>query len=133
MLRIINFATKEKQEIVDLTAQIEELVLQAKVSDGFCLISVPHATAAVYVNENEEGLKKDMLEILKNLVPQQPYFHNKIDNNAQAHLLSSLIGTSVSLPIIRAELGLGTWQRILFLELDGPRHNRRVFIQIQTA
>jgi secondary thiamine-phosphate synthase enzyme len=125
----ITFSTKAPREFIDLTGQVEELVVRSKVPDGFCLIFAPHATAALYLNENERRLKADILDFLEWLVKDKTYKHNLIDNNAQAHILSSLIGTSITLPIENGRLVRGTWQNIFFVELDGPRSQREVIVK----
>ncbi|OGD86903.1 hypothetical protein A2Z23_01405 [Candidatus Curtissbacteria bacterium RBG_16_39_7] len=124
------FSTKTAGELLDITEKVEELVSASKISNGLCLIFVPHATAALYLNENEIGLKEDILDFFYKLVPPKAYKHNLIDNNAQAHILSSLIGTSITLPIEDGRLVRGTWQNIFFVELDGPRAHREVILKI---
>jgi secondary thiamine-phosphate synthase enzyme len=126
----ITFATELKRELVNITYEVEKLVSSSKVSDGLCLIFAPHATCALYLNEDEDGLKEDILDFLQELVPDKAYKHNIIDNNAQAHILSSLIGTSITLPVKDGRIVRGTWQNIFFVELDGPRLRREVIVKI---
>lgn len=98
------------------------MVGQSKIENGICVISTRHTTSGIIINENESGLKKDILEMLELLVPEdRSYAHDQIDNNAHSHLRAVLLGMSESVPIENGHLVLGTWQSILFVELDGPR------------
>jgi secondary thiamine-phosphate synthase enzyme len=92
------------------------------LSEGICLISTRHTTAGIIINENESGLKEDILDLLNKLVPAGAgYRHDRIDNNADSHLKAVLLGASEALPVSGGKLELGTWQRIFFAEMDGPR------------
>lgn len=103
---------------MDVTSEIAAAVADA--GDGLACISVPHCTCAVYVNENETGLVQDTLALIDKL-SQGTWQHDRIDDNAGAHLAASLIGNSVCLPVQSGRLVLGTWQRVMLIELDGPR------------
>ena len=126
-MKTIEFSTSQKCEIVDLTCQLKDFVSKLKIEEGICLIFTPHATAAVILNENEPGLKNDIIFKARTIFSGK-YEHDKIDNNAQAHLAASFFGQSVTIPIIENKLVLGTWQRLLFCEFDGPRPNRKIFM-----
>jgi secondary thiamine-phosphate synthase enzyme len=96
-----------------------------------CSISVPHATAAIIVNEHERGLMNDQLERIEALFPRSSsYGHNAIDDNADAHLAASFLGHTTSFPILDGDLVRGTWQNVFLVELDGPRSRREVVFQI---
>jgi len=95
------------------------------------MISVPHATAAVITNEGERGLMSDILTRIREIFPQSPgYLHNRIDDNADAHLAATFLGHSCSFPIEDNRLVRGTWQNIFVVELDGPRSRREVHLNI---
>ncbi len=127
----ICFSSADQFELVNITAAIESYIKQNKIQDGLCLVFAPHATAALLANEDEAGVKEDILKRIMSLAPrQEDYLHDRIDNNARAHIISSIIGSSLILPIIRGELVRGTWQEIFFVELDGPRSHRRVILKI---
>lgn len=128
----LNFKTKKKFELIDITARIEKLVAGSKIKDGICALYVPHATAAILINESADPqLRLDILDRLCELVPEHAnYRHDRIDNNAQAHLKAALLPTSQVIPIKDGKLALGTWQAIMFVELDGPRANRKVLVQV---
>lgn len=122
--------TKKKEEIIDITQEVKEIIKKNKISEGMCLIYVPHATAALTINENADpSVCLDFLEALDKIVPQGKWRHDKIDNNGAAHIKSAIIGPSVMIPIRNSNLTLGTWQGIMFCEFDGPRE-RRVVIKI---
>ena len=85
------------------------------------MIFTKHTTTGIIINENEAGLKSDILTLLNELIPKgKGYLHDRIDNNAHAHLRAVVLGSSVTIPIKRGALALGTWQSILFVECDGP-------------
>lgn len=114
--------TKKRIELIDITDHVHEHVKQSNVEHGICVISTRHTTTAVIVNENEAGLRKDILALLDSLVPENAgYLHDRIDDNAHAHLRAVLLGSSETLHVSDNKLVLGTWQSIFFAELDGPR------------
>lgn len=114
--------TGKRIELIDITDRVKEQLHENGVQNGICVISTKHTTTSVIVNENESGLISDILELLKKLVPAHAgYAHDRIDNNADAHLKAVLLGSSETLPIIDGNLHLGTWQSIFLAELDGPR------------
>ncbi|WP_048042998.1 secondary thiamine-phosphate synthase enzyme YjbQ [Methanosarcina mazei] len=126
----LNIETSRRIELIDITSEVKEEVRISGVREGVCIISTRHTTAGVIVNENENGLREDILNMLERLVPQGAgYRHDRIDNNADSHLKAILLGSSEALPIVKGELELGTWQSIFFAEMDGPR-NRAVNLTI---
>jgi secondary thiamine-phosphate synthase enzyme len=118
----LKIQTSKRIELIDITSEIQEEIKKSKVAERVCVISTMHTTTAIIINENESGLKEDILNLLEKLVPKTAgYRHDAIDNNADAHLKALLLGASESLPISEGKLELGTWQRIFLAELDGPR------------
>jgi len=129
--KILTFNTKEKIELIDITESIEDFVNKQTIKNGLCLVYAPHATAAIIANENEPGIVQDTIRKIEEEFPKDVNWkHNKIDDNAAAHLASSFIGASKVFPIIDSRLVRGTWQSIFLVELDGPRNRRRVVIQV---
>jgi len=113
---------------VDITGQVHKIVAKADIQNGLCQIFVPHTTAAVTINENADpDVIRDMLSALKQMVPNLSYRHR--EGNSPAHILSTLIGCSITVPIEARRLCLGTWQGIYLCEFDGPRQ-RKVWIQL---
>ncbi|MEM0302970.1 MAG: secondary thiamine-phosphate synthase enzyme YjbQ [Archaeoglobaceae archaeon] len=125
-MNVLEVKTKKKTEILDITEEVEKMLK----GTGIALIYTPHTTASIILNEAESGLLEDILKALEKIVPQNvSYRHNEIDNNAEAHIKASLLGNSVLIPFENGKLQLGTWQRVLFLEFDGPR-TRKVFVRV---
>ncbi|HDD36075.1 MAG TPA: YjbQ family protein [Archaeoglobus veneficus] len=126
---MITIKTKERIEIVDITEDVQSLVSKSDVKDGIAIVYTPHTTTAIIINEAERGLMDDITSIIQKIVPQNSYKHDRIDNNADAHLRAVILGNSVVVPVTNGKLDLGTWQRIMFVELDGPR-SRRVLVKV---
>ena len=129
MISEFNVSSQERYQLIDITDEVEKVVKESGIKDGLVLVFVPHSTAGILLTENEEGLKQDWLVFLKKLVSGLGFQHDKIDDNADSHLLSGLIGQEKALPIKNGEIIRGTWQEIFLLELDGPR-NRKIIVKI---
>ncbi len=112
--------TEERTQVVDVTERVAEEV--PADSSGVCTVFVRHTTAGVVLQEAESGLVADVEEFVTDLAPSDgDYRHDRIDDNADAHLRATVLGESVSVPVEAGELSLGTWQSVLFVECDGPR------------
>lgn len=123
--------TKKAQEMLDITQRVSEVVKQSGVNDGICLVYVPHATAAVVINENADpNVCEDILEALARLIPEGRWRHDRVDNNAAAHIKATILGPGEAVPIRGGRLGLGTWQSLILVELDGPR-SRTVIVEVR--
>ncbi|AFK22459.1 secondary thiamine-phosphate synthase enzyme YjbQ [Pyrococcus sp. ST04] len=130
MMETIKITTNKEVEIVDITSKVREAVRKSGIENGVAVVFTRHTTTAIIINENESGLLKDLEKTLENLIPKGAgYMHDRIDNNAHSHLRGILLGTSVVIPIENGRLALGTWQSILFVELDGPR-TREVYVKV---
>ncbi len=131
MIKEINLSSKSEFDMIDINKQVTEAVKESGVNEGICTVYVPHATAAVIINENADpNIAKDFLDATDKIVPLHAgYLHDKIDNNAAAHIKAAIIGPSETIPILNGNLGLGTWQDINVVEFDGPK-TRRVIITI---
>jgi secondary thiamine-phosphate synthase enzyme len=121
----IRISTDKHVSVKNVTHVIEQALSETGLRIGICLISTPHTTCGLMVNEFEPGLIHDIErlteEMLRPLGKSERFQHDRVDNNAQAHLTSALLGRSLSLPIHDAGLHLGTWQNVLLVECDGPR------------
>jgi len=124
--------TAGRIQLVNITARVRKIVGASGVSDGVCVVYVPHTTAGVCINEAADpDVVRDISATLAALVPERAgYAH--AEGNSDAHIKSVLTGASVQVPIARGELFLGTWQGIFFCEYDGPR-SRRVAVQVIAA
>jgi len=129
MLKEFNISTKERYQLIDITEKVEGIVQESEVKDGLVLVFVPHSTAAILLTESEEGLKEDWLDFLKKLVSGFNFQHNRVDDNADSHILSGLVGQERILLVKGGQIIRGTWQQIFLLELDGPR-NRKIIVKI---
>jgi secondary thiamine-phosphate synthase enzyme len=120
-LHVQEIQTRARVEFQDITSQIEKIVADSGIRDGFCVVFTPHTTAAILINENADpALHKDFDNFLKRLAPSSgDYAHD--DGNCDAHLKSALIGASKTLLVENHRLILGTWQGVFFCEFDGPR------------
>ncbi len=129
MFKEFNVSTEDRYQLIDITEKAEEIVKESGVKNGLVFIFVPHSTASIILTENEEGLKKDWLEIFKKLTSGIDFQHNKIDDNADSHILSGLAGQGKILPIKDSRTVRGTWQQIFLVEFDGPR-TRKIIVKI---
>ncbi|MFH1073251.1 MAG: secondary thiamine-phosphate synthase enzyme YjbQ [Nanoarchaeota archaeon] len=120
---MITVRTTKKEEIIVITDQVREEVKKSKVKTGLINIFCLHATAALMINENADPLLlEDILNSLRKIVPEHDnYHHDRIDNNAAAHLRAGLLHSSLTIQIQDGDILLGQWQGILLVELDGPR------------
>jgi len=125
----IEVHSRAKDEFVDITPQVRDLVQKSGVQEGICVLAIPHTTAALSVNENwDPSVQVDVLKVLDRLVPvRDDYSH--AEGNAAAHVKSVLLGTSQTLLIEGRKLSLGRWQGLFLAEFDGPR-TRRVAVRI---
>jgi secondary thiamine-phosphate synthase enzyme len=122
--------TRGRTQVVDVTSEVESAVRQSSVREGVVVVQTPHTTTAVVINEREGGLMQDLLDWAARMAPDGAgYRHDGTDGNAHAHLQGVMMGASVSVPVTEGRLALGTWQSVLFVELDGPR-SRRLHVQV---
>ena len=127
----ITISSTKREELIDITSKVKDIVKESKIKQGICTLYTPHATGAIIINENADpNICDDILEALKNLIPAGKWRHDQIDNNADAHIKSSIIGCSRTIPIKNGDLQLGTWQAAMFMDLDGPRESRKIIITI---
>jgi secondary thiamine-phosphate synthase enzyme len=125
----LKIRSKKRNEMIDITKDIEDIVKKVKIENGFLIIFIPHTTAGIIINEGaDNNVKRDIIEKLKNIFPiDDNYLH--LEGNSDAHIKSSLFGSSEIIFIEDNKMVLGTWQHIFFYEGDGPR-NRKMFIKI---
>jgi len=130
MKKIIISSTK-KNELINITDKIKKIISESKIENGVCIVYVPHATAAVTINENADpNVAEDIINAINRIIPEHAnYKHDRIDNNAAAHIKASIIGPSQIIPIKDGSLQLGRWQDIFLCEFDGPRE-RTIIIEI---
>jgi len=113
--------SREHDDVIDVTDQVAQVVSESGVTTGLCHVYVPHTTAGVFINENADpDVKADVVARLEALVPWDNHYRHA-EGNAAAHIKSTLIGTSQTIPVRNGRLALGRWQAIYFAEFDGPR------------
>jgi secondary thiamine-phosphate synthase enzyme len=117
--------TSQARELIDVTDAVAHAVAELRLGDGAVLVSSPHTTAGVIVNEGyDPDVAGDLVRRLERLAPREGQGDRHAEGNSDAHLAVALVGTSVVLPVADGGLALGRWQRIFLLEWDGPRSRR---------
>ena len=126
---ILTVKTSGRTELIDITSKIAKLVKETGVSEGLCMLYVPHTTAAVTINESADpSVKGDILMVLNQVIPWDADYKH-LEGNSPAHVKSTLVGASELVAIESGALVLGTWQGLFFCEFDGPR-TRKVHVRI---
>jgi secondary thiamine-phosphate synthase enzyme len=117
--------TSSRVEMVDVTDRIQKIVAQNSVKDGYAIIQVPHTTAGITINEHADpDVKHDILKKLDALIPHMENYYQHDEGNSDAHIKTSLMGSSITILIDNGRLVLGRWQGIFVCEFDGPRERR---------
>jgi secondary thiamine-phosphate synthase enzyme len=129
----ISIKTSAKDEIVDITSKVAEIVYKSKVRDGIACVFVVGSTAAVTTVEHEPGLVSDMRDAMERLYPRDiDYEHHQRwgDGNGHSHIRASFVGPSLTVPVVDGQLQLGTWQQIVFMEFDNKPRTRELSVQV---
>ncbi|MCB2218763.1 MAG: secondary thiamine-phosphate synthase enzyme YjbQ [Bacteroidetes bacterium] len=131
MQQIITIKTNFHNGLVDITSQVEQIVSASGVKEGLVNVYAQGATAAIMIQENwDDSVQTDVVTLLKKLIPNGIWLHDRQDGNGDAHLKAGIVGPSETIPIIGGKMGLSTWQNIFFCEFDGPRNERRIAITV---
>jgi secondary thiamine-phosphate synthase enzyme len=120
-MRTFTITTRKKDQIIDITDTVENYLRDEKKSEGLCSIFVAHTTCALTTADLDPGTDLDLLDALRNLLPQLRYRHPHDPAHTPDHILSTILGPSLVIPYADQQLLLGTWQRVILVELDGPR------------
>lgn len=116
-------STSRARQFIDITALVQERVTASTIADGLCHLYNPHTTAGLTINEGADPtVQSDILAALQRIVPLDRYQH--LEGNSPAHVMASLVGSSVTVFVKNGSLQLGTWQKIFFCEFDGPRSRK---------
>jgi len=129
----ISLRTGAKDEIVDVTQKVQEIVSKSKVRNGLACVFVVGSTAAVTTVEHEPGLVSDMRDAMDRLYPKEiDYEHHQRwgDGNGHSHVRASFVGPSLTVPVVDGQLLLGTWQQIVFMEFDNKARTRELAVQV---
>lgn len=126
--KYLTFNTKNHREYINITSDVEDALRESGIREGMILVSAMHITAAVYVNDAESGLIKDIDDWLEKLAPYSPTYrhHHTGESNGDSHLKSLLIHHEVIVPVTDGRLDLGPWQQVYYAEFDGQRRKRLV-------
>ena len=124
----MTFNTQKHREYINITSDVNEVLRKSGIKEGMVLVAAMHITAAVYINDAESGLIKDIDEWLQKLAPEGPdYNHHRTGEvNGDAHLKNLLIGHQVIIPVTNGELDFGPWQQVYYAEFDGQRRKRLI-------
>jgi len=126
----IRVRSHARSELIEITAQLQEVVAQSGVAEGIVVVQSLHTTAAITVNENADpDVRHDLVQKLSQLAPREESFYRHAEGNSDSHLKTSLFGPSLTLIVHEGRILLGTWQGIYLCEFDGPRE-RRVAVQL---
>lgn len=131
MRELIRLSTSRREELVDITDRVLEVVERSRIRDGIVSVYAQGATAAIMIQENwDESVQTDVVHLLQKLIPRGVWLHDQQDGNGDSHLKSGLVGPSETIPVIDGQLGLSRWQNIFLCEFDGPRRERLVVCSV---
>ena len=131
MRETIYLETSEREILVDITDQVQQVVRKSTISNGLVSVYAQGATAAIMIQENwDDSVQTDVVNLLRQVIPKGVWLHDAQDGNGDAHLKSGLVGPSETIPLIDGTLGLSRWQNIFFCEFDGPRADRKVVCSV---
>jgi len=126
------FETRQRRELINITAIVAECLYESGISEGILLCNAMHITASVFINDDESGLHQDIEKWLEDLAPEKPhsrYRHNGYEDNADAHLKRTIMGREIVVAVTEGKLDLGPWEQIFYGEFDGKRR-KRVLVKI---
>lgn len=131
MQEVIEISTSRREELCDITEKVKEIVDKADKQEGLINVYVQGATAGIMIQENwDESVQQDVLDFLKENIPQGVWKHDRQDGNGDAHIKSGLVGPQETIPLQAGKLALSTWQNIFMCEFDGPRRTREIVVTV---
>jgi secondary thiamine-phosphate synthase enzyme len=129
----INLSTKGFSDIIDITYRVDAVIGHSKIEDGLVTVFCPGSTGAVTTIEFESGVLKDLQKAIEKIVPSNiPYEHDRRwgDGNGFSHVRAALMKPSLTIPMVKGKLALGTWQQIVFIDFDNRRRERNILVQV---
>jgi secondary thiamine-phosphate synthase enzyme len=123
---IVSISSRRAKQVIDITDRVEQVLAQSGICEGLCNLFIAHTTAAITTGESIEGTDEDLMETLEKIIPNIRFRHAHDPSHAPDHMISSIVGSSLSIPIANGKLRLGTWQRVLLVECNGPRRRECV-------
>ncbi|ATX82393.1 secondary thiamine-phosphate synthase enzyme [Mariprofundus ferrinatatus] len=131
MRSTIQISSDRREQLVDITHQVEAMVHESGIKNGIVTVYAQGATCAIMIQENwDESVQGDVVHLLQKLIPRGIWLHDQQDGNGDSHLKAGLVGPSETIPLIDGRLGLSRWQNIFFCEFDGPRKSRSIVCTI---
>ncbi len=131
MHKTIEFSTGWREVLVDITSEVIKIINDSGIKNGLVNVYAQGATAAIMIQENwDDSVQTDVVNLLRKLIPNGVWLHDRQDGNGDAHLKAGIVGPSETIPLINGKPGLSTWQNIFFCEFDGPRSNRKVVVTV---
>ena len=130
----IELSAKGFCDIIDITGRVEEIVNESRITEGTVTVFVPGSTASISTIEYEDGVVEDLKEAIERIAPSdRPYQHDARwgDGNGFSHVRAALIKPGLTIPIIKGQMTLGTWQQIVFMDFDNKARSRKIVVQIQ--
>jgi len=125
-VEIVSISSRRAKQVIDITDRVEQVLAQSGIGEGLCNLFIAHTTAAITTGESIEGTDEDLMETLEKIIPNIRFRHAHDPSHAPDHMISSIVGSSLSIPIAGGRLHLGTWQRVLLVECNGPRQRECV-------
>jgi len=126
------FHTEKRREYINITNQVQSIIIESGILEGLVLVNAMHITASVFINDDEQGLLHDFETFLEKVAPEKPYSqyqHNGYEDNADAHIKRQIFGREVVCAITGGKLDFGPWEQIFYSEFDGKR-NKRVLVKV---
>ena len=124
---ILNLRTRRREELIDITNQVAEVVSQSGIRDGLVSVYAQGSTGAIMIQENwDDSVQTDVVQLLRKMIPRGVWLHDQQDGNGDALLKAGLVGPSETVPLMDGKLGLSRWQNLFFCEFDGPRAQRNI-------
>jgi secondary thiamine-phosphate synthase enzyme len=134
MQQTITISTPSHNGLYDITRQVEAVVAKSGVQTGMVNVYAQGATAGIMIQENwDNSVQRDVVSLLKKLIPSGVWEHDHQDDNGDAHLKAGIVGPQETIPIVDGKMGLSTWQNIFFCEFDGPRSRRSIMVTVMSA
>jgi len=131
MREVLTLATGQREELIDITGSVRDIVARSGIGDGLVSLYVQGATAALMIQENwDPSVPTDVVNFLGKLIPRGVWLHDRVDGNGDSHLKAGLVGPSETIPLMEGRLGLSRWQNIFLCEFDGPRQAREVVVTV---
>lgn len=131
MRELIEISSQSREALVDITSNVKSVVRKSGIKNGLISVYAQGATSAIMIQENwDDSVQTDVVNLLRKMIPQGVWLHDRQDGNGDSHLKAGIVGPSETIPLIDGKLGLSQWQNIFFCEFDGPRRSRTIVCTI---